>query len=77
MAVWAEGGLHVMAGHLREIRVKEGDRLQAGQPIGFVGNNGNSRHPHIHLGAWHGDEPLQIRFDLRALAKLRTTADQR
>lgn len=64
------GGTHVIVAHLGEIRVKEGDRVEAGEPLGLVGNNGNSRHPHIHLGAWRDGVPLQIRFDLRAMAKL-------
>ncbi|HWV39812.1 MAG TPA: M23 family metallopeptidase [Vulgatibacter sp.] len=62
---------HVLVAHLREIVVQEGARVEVGQPLGLVGNNGNSRHPHIHLGAWRGDQPLQIRFDLAAMAKLR------
>lgn len=71
-----DDGTHVMVAHLDSISVKAGDRVQAGQPIGLVGNNGHSRHPHIHLGAWRGETPLQIRFDLRAMAKLRTAADR-
>lgn len=67
-------GTHVAVAHLQEIRVQEGDRLEAGQPLGLMGNNGNSRHPHIHLGAWRDNRPLQIRFDLAAMAKLRASA---
>jgi len=70
-------GTHVLVAHVQEIRVREGDRVEAGQPIGLVGNNGNSHHPHIHLGAWRGDRPLQIRFDLAAMARLRDAAAAR
>jgi Peptidase family M23 len=71
-------GTHVLVAHLRETTVQAGDRVRAGQPIGRVGNNGNSRHPHIHLGAWRDGRPLQLRFDLRAMAALRQrTADAR
>lgn len=63
-------GTHVMLAHLREIRVKEGVRGRLGEPIGRVGNDAYPRHPHIHLGAWRDDRPLQIRFDLRAMGKL-------
>ena len=41
-----------------------------------MGNNGNSRAPHVHVGAWAGEpdllgaktgaEPLQIQVDLYA-----------
>ncbi len=68
---------HVLVAHLREATVKVGDHVRAGQPIGRVGNNGNSRHPHIHLGAWRGERPLQLRFDLRAMAKLRQQLGER
>lgn len=64
-------GTHVLVAHLDDLRVVEGERVQAGQVIGLVGNNGNSRHPHVHLGAWRDGKPLQIRFDLREMAKLR------
>ncbi|AKU92540.1 M23 family metallopeptidase [Vulgatibacter incomptus] len=63
-------GVHVWVVHLQEIRVQVGDRVAAGQPIGLVGNNGQSRHPHIHVGAWRDGRPLQIRFDLKAIAEL-------
>jgi murein DD-endopeptidase MepM/ murein hydrolase activator NlpD len=64
-------GTMVMVGHVAEITVKEGDAVKAGQPFAKVGNNGFGRAPHIHLGAWRGKTPLQIRFDLRALGKMR------
>lgn len=66
-----DDGTYVSVAHLREIRVQPGDRVEAGQPLGLVGNNGESWNPHIHLGAWREDRPLQIRFDLRAMSKLR------
>lgn len=66
-------GTMVMVGHVSDISVKEGDGVTAGQPFAKVGNNGFSRAPHIHVGAWRGKTPLQIRFDLRALARLRNS----
>ena len=62
--------VHVMVAHLQDIRVKVGDKVSAGQPLGLVGNNGYSRHPHVHLGAWRDNSPLQLRFDQRAMAEL-------
>lgn len=60
---------NVMVAHLRELRVAKGDDVKAGQQLGVIGNNGFSRHPHIHMGAWRGQTPLQIRFDLRAMGQ--------
>lgn len=59
-------GTHVMFGHLADINVKKGDDIRSGQPVAKVGNNGYGRSPHIHVGAWRGKTPLQIRFDLRS-----------
>jgi len=56
--------------HLGDLRVKVGDRVQSGEAIGRVGNNGQSRQPHIHIGAWRAGEPLQIRFDQAAMGRL-------
>lgn len=54
--------------HVREIEVEAGEQVRAGQAIARVGNNGYSRHPHVHIGAWKGDQPFQIRFDLSKMA---------
>lgn len=66
-------GIIVTLAHLGDIRVKPGDAVKAGQVIGLVGNNGFARAPHIHVGAWRENsaEPLQLRWDLKAMAKLR------
>lgn len=56
-------GLAVLLAHVDDVRVTVGDTVQAGQVIALVGNNGQSRSPHIHVGAFRGDTPLQIRFD--------------
>jgi murein DD-endopeptidase MepM/ murein hydrolase activator NlpD len=62
----------VLYGHVDGIEVKPGDAVVAGQRIAKVGNNGYSWYPHIHVGAWKDDTPLQIRFDLRALGRLQS-----
>jgi hypothetical protein len=65
-----EDGVFFLLAHVAKIRVQVGDVLQSGQTIAQVGNNGYSRHPHIHVGAWKGEAPLQIRFDLVSMGKL-------
>ena len=60
-----DDGVRFVLAHVREITVEEGVRVTAGQPIAKVGNNSYGRLPHIHMGAWRGDTPLQIRFDQR------------
>ena len=47
-------GLSVLVAHLDEPTVGVGASVTAGQTIGLVGNNGQSRHPHVHIGAWRG-----------------------
>jgi len=63
----------VLYGHVREIEVEEGETVRPGEVVAKVGNNGNSRNPHIHIGAWEDDAsklgakegtPLQIQVDL-------------
>ncbi len=63
-------GVRVLYAHVHAIAVAPRDVVRAGQPVARVGNNGPSVMPHTHVGAWRGREPLQIRFDLRASAKL-------
>jgi Peptidase family M23 len=63
-------GIIVTMAHLADFAVAAGDHVTAGQVIGHDGNNGFARSPHIHVGAWRQADniPLQIRWDLRALA---------
>jgi len=65
----------VLYAHVREISVEEGETVRPGEVVAKVGNNGNSRNPHVHVGAWEGDAsklgakegtPLQIQVDLYA-----------
>ena len=59
-------GLIVVLAHVQGVRVAEGDAVRAGQVVAHVGNNGYSRGPHTHVGAYRGDTPYQIRWDLRS-----------
>jgi hypothetical protein len=65
-------GVRVGYAHVDDISVEEGDSVSGGQPFARVSNNGMSSSPHVHVGAWRGDVPLQIRWDLRALGIMRT-----
>lgn len=64
-------GARVIFVHVREIAVQEGDSVSAGDVVARLGNNGSSRAPHVHVGAWRDETPLQIRFDLGALGEIR------
>jgi murein DD-endopeptidase MepM/ murein hydrolase activator NlpD len=71
-----EEDITVAYAHIREPEVKKGETVEAGEVVAKVGNNGNSRAPHVHVGAWAGEpdllgaktgaEPLQIQVDLYA-----------
>lgn len=61
-----QDGVRVLFAHVQDIAVAEGDTVQAGQVVARVGNNGYGRSPHIHVGAWRGETPFQIRWDLRS-----------
>jgi hypothetical protein len=58
----ADGVVFVIV-HFDKPRAHVGEKIVEGQVIAQVGNNGLSHHPHIHIGAYKGQEPLQIRFD--------------
>lgn len=66
-----DDGVHFLLAHLNAPSVHVGQRVRAGANVATVGNNGYSRHPHIHVAAWKGEQPLQVRFDLNALGALR------
>ena len=51
--------------HLKDINVKEGDVIKAGQAIGTIGSSGASTGPHLHWGLYvHGVavDPVPWRF---------------
>jgi hypothetical protein len=68
--IQTEDGVIVTLAHGQDFTVKLGDKVKAGQLLAHVGNNGVARSPHIHVGAYRlADKvPLQIRWDLRAVA---------
>jgi hypothetical protein len=46
-------GVDVLLAHMRNgsVAVRAGDRVIAGQPLGAVGNTGNTSEPHLHIHA--------------------------
>lgn len=73
------GGFAVALAHLRQgsVVVEEGDQVQVGDPLGEMGNSGNSSEPHLHIhaqrgipdGAPFGGEPLGVTIDGRFLVR--------
>ena len=62
-------GEFILIAHLRDITVKTRESVSAGQVVAKVGNNGYSRNPHVHIGAWSNDKtPLKIQFDQKTLS---------
>jgi hypothetical protein len=54
----------VLLAHLKRgsVRVRKGDKVSPGQPIGRVGNSGNSTEPHLHIHAEREGLGLQLAF---------------
>ena len=50
---------YLFIGHLQpgSVAVAVGDRVAAGQPLGRVGNSGNSSEPHVHLHLQDSTDP--------------------
>lgn len=51
VAITHEGGWETQYCHMKQgsVRVKAGDRVEAGMPLGEVGLSGNTEFPHLHL----------------------------
>ncbi len=73
------GAVWVVLGHLQRgsVAVRADDRLAVGQPLGRVGNSGNTGEPHLHLHAQSpgtataplSGSPLPLRVDGRYLVR--------
>lgn len=67
------GEFDIVLAHLRRgsVKVTTGDQVKAGEPIGELGNSGNSDEPHLHVHAQRhapvdapfSAEPVPIRID--------------
>ena len=57
ITVQQSDGTEIIYAHSRRLLVKVGDTVQAGQPIGLVGNTGYSYGPHLHIEIHVNVEP--------------------
>ena len=55
VVVWHGAGLSTTYLHLSRALVREGERVERGQPVGEVGATGRSSGPHLHWGVKVGD----------------------
>jgi hypothetical protein len=67
-------GVVVVYAHLDDITVHQGDHVGVGQVVALDGDNGTAKNPHVHVGAYRGKKPLQIRWDLVAEGRIQTLA---
>jgi murein DD-endopeptidase MepM/ murein hydrolase activator NlpD len=44
-----EGGLTTWYAHMQALLVEHGDEVEAGEPVGLVGSEGNSTGCHLHF----------------------------
>ena len=54
--------VEILLAHLKQgsVAVAEGDKVEAGEIIGAVGNSGNTTQPHLHIHAERGGMPGKI-----------------
>jgi murein DD-endopeptidase MepM/ murein hydrolase activator NlpD len=52
------GGYSTMFGHQSKFNVKPGQRVRAGDLIGYVGSTGWSTGPHLHFETWFNNKPV-------------------
>lgn len=67
----AAGDVRVLLAHLRpgSCRVTVGQHVKAGDPIGEIGNSGNSTEPHLHIHATTDGRASQLRVRGRVLVR--------
>ncbi len=62
-----DDNVYFVLAHVQAVSIKLNERVVAGQVLAKVGNNGYSRSPHIHIGAWRDQTAMQIRWDQRKM----------
>ncbi|WP_409276376.1 M23 family metallopeptidase (plasmid) [Neobacillus sp. SCS-31] len=50
LSIQMEDGTRAIYGHMNDVSVKVGERIEPGEIIGLTGNTGNSTGPHLHFG---------------------------
>lgn len=64
LSIQLEDGSRMIYGHLNNVAVKVGEKIQEGEVIGLSGSSGNSTAPHLHFairnqdGSWIDPTPL-------------------
>ena len=51
-------GVMTRYAHLSKFNLRAGKRVKRGDVVGFVGNTGRSRAPHLHYEVWVNDRPV-------------------
>jgi len=69
-------GYRSVYAHFNDIVVKAGDRVTAGQFIGWEGNSGNASGCHLHYGLFSPDETATFALQGKLAAKLRLPATE-
>ncbi|HEX7705923.1 MAG TPA: M23 family metallopeptidase, partial [Thermoanaerobaculia bacterium] len=57
---------HMMSG---SVTVRGGEGIAKGQPLGRVGNSGNTTEPHLHVHGERNGDAVALRFDRRWLVR--------
>lgn len=66
----------VLLAHIQNPVVTVGEEVKEGQLLAYVGNNGFCRNPHIHVGAYRGEQPLMVGFDAEKVGRLRKATEK-
>ena len=54
-------GYLTVYGHCSRLAVAKGDRVEAGQVVGYMGRSGQASATHLHFETWHQGEAVDPR----------------